>query len=100
MRRSFVQRLVVAIAACAMLVATGIYVFGSDNFRRFKRIEQDVERLTSMNRSLVEEKLTLQRRIEGFRYNRQYLEHLAWEELDMIREGDEVFRFPTLKNQR
>ncbi|MCA9519645.1 MAG: septum formation initiator family protein [Myxococcales bacterium] len=99
MRRAIVQRLVIYLVASVLLIAMGVYVFGSENFQRFKRIEQDVERLTSLNRAMVEEKLTLQRRIEGFRYNRQYLEHLAWEELDMIREGDEVFRFPTQKNR-
>lgn len=97
MRSAVYKKITVSILALLTLLAMGFYVFGNKNFKKFKRIEQDLERLTSLNHALTKDKRLLRERIHGFRFQRDYQEHVAWEELDMIREGDEVFRFADKK---
>jgi cell division protein FtsB len=59
------------------------------------RLRGEKNRLDAQNYRLQEENGTLRQRISRIRNDKHYLEKLAREELNMVRPGEVIYRFPS-----
>jgi cell division protein FtsB len=61
------------------------------------RLRGEKNRLDAQNYRLQKENGALRERISRIRNDKQYLEKLAREELNMVRPGEVIYRFPSTK---
>ena len=61
------------------------------------RLRGEKNRLDAQNYRLQKENSALRERISRIRNDKQYLEKLAREELNMVRPGEIIYRFPSTK---
>ncbi|MEX0801893.1 MAG: septum formation initiator family protein [Candidatus Binatia bacterium] len=61
------------------------------------RLRGEKSKIDEQNYRLQKENEALRQRVSRIRYDNYYLEKLAREELNMVRPGEVVYRFPSIK---
>lgn len=78
------------IAVGTALFLALISVADARGFRRYLRLQQDVQSLQERNRSLEEQNAALLREVDALRFDPKALERAAREELGFIKPGEIV----------
>lgn len=76
----------------AALLLGSVSLMDRDGFRRYFRLEADVDRLTARNTELAEKNRGLLREIESLRDDPRALERAAREELGYVKAGEIVIQ--------
>lgn len=77
-----------AVGTAAVLAA--ISVADARGFRRYLRLQQDVQSLTERNHALEEQNAAMLREVEALRSDKAALERAAREELGFVKPGEIV----------
>ncbi|MDH4281060.1 MAG: septum formation initiator family protein [Myxococcales bacterium] len=69
-------------------------VLDEQGLPRYRHLRQELQELRASNEDLVHEIATLKSEIEALRTDTAYVEHIARDELGMVRPEEFVFQFP------
>lgn len=85
----------------ALLVTLSLFtVFGERGALHLWRLWQEKKRLEERNFVLQKENEILRERIYRIRHDDRYLERIAREELNLVRPGEIIYRFPSAESKR
>ena len=91
------SRWIVGILACLIVLLALYAVAGDRGAIHLWRLRGEKAKLDEQNFRLLKETEALRQRIAQVRNNNFYLEKLAREELNLVRPGEVIYRFPAVK---
>ncbi len=97
MRNAFWNRHHRAIAVAAwtiLLILFGAALFGERSLLRYHQLQQEKRRIEASIEAKRRENRRLLRELDALRNDRAYQERLVREELNFVRPGEIVYRFP------
>jgi cell division protein FtsB len=89
------RRWLVYLLSLAIVLLSVVTVVGERGALHLWRLRGEKNRLDEQNYRLQKENEALRQRIARIRNDNHYLEKLAREELNMVRAGEIVYRFPS-----
>ncbi len=81
--------------AAILLLATGLAVYGGNQLMRVSAMRRELEAVERDLVALRARTEALTKTVERLRTDPSYIEQLAREDLGYVREGDEVWKFPS-----
>ncbi len=90
----FSSRWLVYFLACSIVLLSLYTILGERGAIHLWRLRGEKEKLDAQNYRLHNENEALRQRITRLRSDNSYLETIAREELNLVRPGDVVYRFP------
>jgi cell division protein FtsB len=91
------QRHVLYVLGGLILLLMGVTIIGERGAIHLWRLRGEKSRIDEQNYLLQKENETLRQRVSRIRNDNHYLEKLAREELNMVRPGEIIYRFPNSK---
>ncbi len=76
------------------IVAVPLLVTGEEGLPRYRALRSELEEIERGNERMREEVRVLEREAHALRSDERAIEHVARDELGMVREGEIVFQFP------
>jgi len=86
-------RFVVVVSCGLMLVVLGLIFFSEKGVRDWMTFTAEKQRIERENDLVKQENRELARKIERFKQDIGYIEHVARHELEMVADDELVFRF-------
>ncbi len=87
------HKIALAIAGGAMFLLLTIVVFGDNGLIELQRLRSRHAELVKVNERLRHENLNMYRSVERLQNDPIYIEHVARQELGMIRPDEIIFKF-------
>ena len=91
------QRHVLYVLGGLILLLMGVTIIGERGAIHLWRLRGEKSRIDEQNYLLQKENESLRQRVSRIRNDNHYLEKLAREELNMVRPGEVIYRFPNSK---
>jgi len=93
MSRQDRKRLLIVAALCALLLSAWVLFSPFGGAMRYQRLHGELADLRAQNRELLQKNEQLRREIDLIANDPVYLENLARQEYDLLRENEIIYRF-------
>ncbi len=88
------RRAIAVVAWSILLVLFGAALFGKRSLLRYHQLQQEKQRIEASIEAKKLKNRALMRELDALRNDKAYQERLAREELNFVRPGEIVYRFP------
>ncbi len=95
----FFSRCLVYLLACSIVLLSLYTIFGDRGAVHLWRLRGEKEKIDAQNYRLDRENEALRDRITRLRSDNSYLEAIAREELNLVRPGEVIYRFPPAQSR-
>ena len=98
------EKILIYILSFILMAILAFIIFGEDGFRNIAELKEKRDAIVEENEKIADSNRKIARIINRLTTDRQYVEHIARQELGMVREDEIVIQFAdkkeTLKNDQ